>query len=202
MSRCGTSRSRVRPIEQITRLDIQRILDATAKRGKEPMAHLLLAYVRRLFNWSIDRGLIDHSLCDRMRASSVIGKKVFRTRILTDHELAALWHASQRIGYPYDPFVQLLTLTGQRRTEVAEAEWGEFDLESKLWTIPPERMKMAAPHVVPLTDDAITIIRTLPRFGRYLFTLDGKRAFTISSRVKHRLDQEMNAARHSEALQS
>ena len=114
----------------------------------------------------------------------------------------ALWRASQRIGYPYGPFVQLLTLTGQRRTEVAEAEWGEFDLEGKLWTIPPARMKMAAPHVVPLTDDAITIIRTLRCFGRYLFTLDGKRAFTISSRVKHRLDQEMNAARHSEALQS
>ena len=45
------------------------------------------------------------------------------------------------IGYPYGPMIRLLMLTGQRRSEVAEARWLEIDMERKLWTIPADRMK-------------------------------------------------------------
>jgi integrase len=54
-------------------------------------------------------------------------------------------------------------LTATRTGEVTGAQWAEFDLKAKLWTIPPERMKGGREHVVPLTDDAIDALETRPR---------------------------------------
>jgi hypothetical protein len=57
--------------------------------------------------------------------------------------------------YPYGPLFRLLALTGQRKSEVAEARWSEFDIPGRLWHIPPGRMKGDAAHVVPLTPEAV-----------------------------------------------
>ena len=67
--------------------------------------------------------------------------------------------------------VRLLLLTAQRRTEVAAAQWSEFDLRDRLWSIPRERMKAAAVHDVALTEDVIELLRHLPRVpsSDYLF---------------------------------
>jgi hypothetical protein len=59
----------------------------------------------------------------------VIGKKAVRTRVLKDDELRLMWNAADAMGYPYGPLFRLLALTGQRKSEVAEARWSEFDLE-------------------------------------------------------------------------
>jgi integrase len=92
-----------------------------------------------------------------MRPARIIGEKKPRTRVLTDAELKGLWITSEQLGYPYGPLVRLLMLTGQRKSEVAEAQWSEFDLAKREWSIPPERMKMDAAHLVPLTDDAVKV---------------------------------------------
>ena len=68
----------------------------------------------------------------------------------------------------------MLALTGQRKSEVAESRWCEFDLARKLWTIPAERMKADAAHIVPLTDDVLAILKSLPR----LIRLNHCRAFS------------------------
>jgi integrase len=85
-------------------------------------------------------------------------------------------------------------LTGARRSEVAEATWGEFDLERKLWVIPPARMKANAAHIVPLSDAAIEVLNSLPRFrnGSYLFsTAYGAKPANAFGHAKHDLDREM-----------
>lgn len=56
-------------------------------------------------------------------------------------------------------------LTAIRSNEVRAAEWSEIDLEGRLWTIPAERMKMENEHRVPLSDEAIAILRALPRMA-------------------------------------
>jgi integrase len=45
--------------------------------------------------------------------------------------------------------------------ELIEAKWGEVDPEKAMWTIPGERMKMNLPHLVPLSSQAIEILREL-----------------------------------------
>ena len=102
----------------------------------------------------------------RRRPSKIIGAKEPRTRVLTDDELRALWRATGRLNYPLGPLVRMLILTGQRKSEVAEARWGEFDLKQKVWNVPVARMKMKAAHTVPLTDDVLALLKGLPRFDR------------------------------------
>jgi integrase len=50
-------------------------------------------------------------------------------------------------------------LTASRTSEVIGATWDEVDFDAKVWTVPAERMKMAKAHDVPLSDEAITILR-------------------------------------------
>jgi integrase len=54
---------------------------------------------------------------------------------------------------------QLLMLTGVRTIELRAAEWKEFDLDNALWEIPKERMKKRRPHLVPLSTQAIDILK-------------------------------------------
>ena len=60
--------------------------------------------------------------------------------------------------------LEWIILTACRSGEVRFATWDEIDLDSKVWTIPAERMKAGREHRVPLTDDAIAILESLPRF--------------------------------------
>ena len=186
-----------RPIESITPKDVLRVTDDAVARGAPYQAHNLLGHIRTMFNWAIARGEygIDVSPTDRMRPRQVIGKKALRVRVLTDQELFALWHGAENLSYPYGSLFQLLALTGQRKSEVAEACWSEFNLKQKIWTIPAERMKADAPHVVPLSDFAIAILQSLPTFseGDYLFTTTfGLKAVNGFSKAKSRLNVKMS----------
>jgi integrase len=182
-----------RPITDITSHDVIAVLDEAVARGSPYQAHNLLGHIRRLFNWAIARGVygLDRSPCDRMKPKDVIGPKAVRTRVFNDTEWRAFWRATGEIKYPYGPLFRMLALTGQRKSEVAEAQWSEFDLKRKLWTIPAERMKADAPHVVPLSDAVIAILEDLPRFnkGDHLFSTDfGHRPVNGFSKAKVALD--------------
>jgi integrase len=172
------------------------IIDEVVDRGAPYQAHNLLGHVRTLFNWAIARGIygIDRSPCDRLRPAAVIGKKLARHRVLDDEELRAFWEAAGRLGYPYGPLFRMLALTGQRKNEVAEARWSEIDLAQKLWTIPASPMKASSAHVVPLSDDAVAILKSLPTFkkGDHVFSSTfGRTATNNFCRAKERLDKEM-----------
>ena len=80
----------------------------------------------------------------------------------------------------------LLLLTFVRPSELREAEWSEFDLDKLLWRIPAARMKMKEEHIVPLSHQAITLLRELQGITgqwRYLFpnTRDLRRPMQITA---------------------
>ncbi|MBL8571736.1 MAG: tyrosine-type recombinase/integrase [Phreatobacter sp.] len=60
-------------------------------------------------------------------------------------------------------------LTAARSGEVRGADWGEIDLNAKIWVVPKERMKAKREHVVPLSDQAIAILEALPHRSGLLF---------------------------------
>ena len=66
----------------------------------------------------------------------------------------AAWRAAGRMAYPNGPFIQLLMLHGGRRDMLADAQWSEIDLDNRVWRLSTERMKTAAPFVLPLPDAA------------------------------------------------
>lgn len=57
--------------------------------------------------------------------------------------------------------VKLMALTFVRTSELIQAQWSEFDLEAAQWRLPPERMKMKTPHIVPLSRQAIHVLQSL-----------------------------------------
>jgi integrase len=185
-----------RPITDISPLEVRALVKSFKDSGKPYQAHNLLGYARRLFNWAIDQHVygLETSPCDRLKPRSIVGERVSRTRVLTDAEWRALWKASEGLGYPYGPLIRILALTGQRRSEVAEARWSEIDLDKKLWIIPAERMKADAAHIVPLTDDAIAILKGLPRFDRgdcVFSSTSGKKPAFSFVQPKRKLDAAM-----------
>jgi len=62
--------------------------------------------------------------------------------------------------------IEFLILTAARSGEVRGARWSEFDLETRTWSIPAERMKGGRPHRVPLSDRAIEILERMKDFRR------------------------------------
>lgn len=62
-----------------------------------------------------------------------------------------------------------IILTACRSGEGRGAQWDEINFEARTWTIPADRMKVKKAHVVPLSDDALTLLESLPRLTKYIF---------------------------------
>ena len=147
------------PLYEITRRDIVLVVDRVENRGSPVTANRLLQYTKAMFNAFVERELLDSSPADRIRKRI---KERARDRVLTDDELRRVWQAADLIGYPFGPFVQLLVLTGLRRSELALAR--REDLAGRTLTIP--NTKTGVRHVVTLTDQAASIVIKLPPRGK------------------------------------
>ena len=87
----------------------------------------------------------------------------------------------------------LLLLTGQRRTEIGGLQWSEVDLARKMIVLPPDRTKNSRQHELPLSAQALAIIKRLPRRNTTPF-LFAKRGFTNWNDAKQELDQRIGIA--------
>jgi integrase len=187
-------------VGDVTRADIHNLLDEMVDRGSPINANRLLAVLRRMFNWCIERGLVERSPCNKLKAPS---PEQARDRVLSDSELRVAWQAFERIGWPFGRIAQLLLLTGARRDEIAGARWNEIDLEGKTWTIAKERSKNGVAHEIPLSDAAIQIIKSLPRIGGkgdgFVFTTTTRAPVSGWSRAKAHVDKAILAVTQDDA---
>jgi integrase len=182
----------------ITEIDDLRAISIIKTKKRTPaQARNLLGTIKRLFGWIVDQrvyGLARSPMSD-LKPTRIVGKKKIGRRILSDTELFALWRAVNRLPYPYGPAYRLLILAGLRLNEAADAHWSEFDLPNKIWVVPPDRMKgtneEARPHAVPLTDDILALVESLPRFkrGKFLFSNSfGEKPAWLSDKIKKKID--------------
>ena len=171
----------VRNLDSITRADVRAMLDSI----EAPIeANRVYSIVRKFFTWAVENDLIANTPVFGLRAPN---PETSRDRILTDLELKAVWRAAEKIGYPFGVSVQLLILTGQRRGEVGNLQWSE--IVGDMWIIPRERAKNGRRHEVPLSRQAMAIIKGLPRLGdSYVITLDGQKPRNNWKKDKDRLD--------------
>jgi integrase len=86
----------------------------------------------------------------------------------------------------------MLVLTGARLREVGNATWSEIDFDARLWRIPANRTKNKRPHEIPLSNQAVALLRSTPRIaGRdgFIFTFNGKKPVTGFSWAKEQIDR-------------
>jgi integrase len=197
--------------QDITRRDVREHLEALAESA--PIgANRTFSELRKFFNWAAGKDIVTASPLAGLQPPSE--ENASRNRVLirrseipgsTDDELRWLWQAAANYNRPeegegkggigrkhrgpFGPMVQMLILTGQRRTEVAAMEWREVDLEARTWTIPASRAKNGQAHLVPLSDAAVAVLESLPRIKGhgYVFTTDGENPVSGFSRMKNRI---------------
>lgn len=146
-----------RMADKVTRGDVTRFIDSIEA---PVMARAVAAQLSAFYGWALPR-------LDGLAANPCIGagkpaKPKPRARALSDSELRALWKILGDQAEPWCSAVRLLVLTGQRRSEVFDADRREFDLEQGIWAIPAERAKNGQEHIVPLAPSTIEIVAALP----------------------------------------
>jgi len=191
-----------RKVQDITRRDVNTLLDAIADRGARVMANRTLAAVRKLFNWCVGRDVIEASPATLIEPPA---KENSRKRILNDDELRMVWNAANGEGYPFGPIVKLMALLGQRENEIARSRWDELDLDVKLWTLPASRTKNDEPHTVPLPDAAVAIFKdkAFPKIKSkddFVFAGHQGKPPTAFSHAKIRIDKAIAAANNNKAI--
>jgi integrase len=184
-----------RRLESIKRGDVIKLLDDIASEHAVH-ANRVLAALRRMFNWAIERDLMEASPCAQVKAPS---QETSRDRVLSDEELGLVLRAARKLEAPFCPYVQMLTLTLQRRNEVAGMRWCEINWEQKIWVLPASRTKNGNEHIVPLSSQALQILETLKETKvagtEFVFTTTGRSAVSGFSKVKKQIDRLIEAER-------
>lgn len=193
------SRWKGRRLSEISGADVHALLDDLVARGAPVQANRVLGYLKRLCKWSKSRGTIAINPCEDIDRPA---KERSRDRVLDDDELRLVWRGAETLGWPFAPVVQLLTLTGQRRNEIADGRWAEVDLDAKTWTLPFERVKNGRRHIVPLSPQAMAIIKAMPRVGAdgFMFTTTGASSVSGFSRAKANLDAAITELNYGRPL--
>ena len=182
-----------RPLGKVSRADVAARLGRIATDNGQYAANRARAALSAFYAWAIAEGLAD--------SNPVVGTRkpadeVARDRVLADDELAAIWREAGE--GEFGAIVRLLSLTGQRREEVAAMTWSEVDFAEGVWRIGRERTKNGRAHEVPLSGAAAAIMRGVAlragREGRALVFGSREGPFSGWSRAKDALDARVAAA--------
>jgi len=90
--------------------------------------------------------------------------------------------------------LELVILTATRSGEVRLATWDEFDLDAALWRIPGDRMKAGVAHTVPLSPQAVALLKAVPRIGGsdFVFPAPRKADAPLSDMALTKLIRDMH----------
>lgn len=137
-------------LSTVTRAHVAALIDDLVARGAGVSANRTFAIVRRMFNFAVERGLLQFSPCQGLKKPV---KERSRDVVLTDTEIGRFWHAldDSPISAPVRTALRMLLATGQRPGEVAGMRWSELDERQRWWTIPAERAKNQLEHRIPIS---------------------------------------------------
>ena len=158
------------PLTDIKRADIATVMDTVRKRSPI-VANRTFEVTRKMFNWAVERGLIEVSPCYLLKKPAPETK---RDRVLSDKEIKAFWQwtesdgfavASNNLGDTTKYIFQLLLLTAQRPGECCQISKNQIDFDARVWTIPKEVHKSGNVHLVPLSDEVMTILNRVDQIN-------------------------------------
>jgi len=161
-------------IKDVSSAHILSALKKIEARGAKSIAKLVRQWAGGIMRYAIRNLLIEQDPTYALRGSIKMPTPKHHAH-LEAHELPSFLKAlSQYQGNGLVPLaVRLQLLTFVRTIELRHAEWSEFDLAAGVWRIPAEKMKMNETHIIPLSKQAIDLIKKIEetnwRKSNYLF---------------------------------
>ena len=150
------------PIKDLTPKMLLDMAKAIQERGANELAKRVIQMSRHIFQYAIITGRAERNIANDLKG--LIKPKPKTHFAAIDHRdlpefLGALYSNKARLMPLTHLAVQFMMLTFVRTSEMIKAEWREFDFKEKVWLIPAKRMKMGKEHLVPLSDQAIRVLR-------------------------------------------
>lgn len=164
-----------RPVSEITAPEFLSVARRVETRGAVESAHRILQHCGQVMRYAIATGRAERNPVADLKGALPPAPVRHHAAITDANAIGGLLRAID--GYTGTFIVRcalkLAPLLFVRPGELRQAEWAEFDLDAGEWNIPAARMKMREPHLVPLSAQAIAILRELePLTGagrRYVF---------------------------------
>ena len=169
---------RTRPVSEITPPELLEVLRRVESQGKLETAQRLKQRCGQIFRYAIATGRAERDPSADLRGALATPKVRHRAAITDPAEVGALLRSIEGFSGQFVTHcaLRLLPLLFVRPGELRHAEWSEIDLDAAEWRIPAERTKMRRPHLVPLSTQAVEILRDLePLTGRGRFVFPGIR---------------------------
>lgn len=165
-----------RRLSDIQPVDILGVLQEVERRGRYETTRRLRATIGAVFRFGVATARATNDPTLALRGATIAPKVIHRAAITEPKRLGELLRAINAFdGQPtIKAGLKLLALTFPRPGELRFAEWLEFNLEQGVWIIPAEKTKMSREHRVPLSSQALTILRELKE-------ITGKCAFVLPS---------------------
>ncbi len=163
-----------RPVSEIDAQELLRVLREIEGRGVIETAHRCKQVCGQVFRYAVATGRASHDPSTSLRGALKPVKSVNFAAITEPDQIAGLLLAID--GYQGSIVVvsalRLAPLVFVRPGELRHAEWSEINLDGAMWTIPGGKMKGNRDHMVPLSRQAVEILRGLHSYtgsGRYVF---------------------------------
>lgn len=158
-----------RPVAEISAPEFLRVARRVEERGAIESAHRIMQNCGQVMRYAIATGRADRNPVSDLRGALASPPERHHAAITDPREIGGLLRAidAYRGNLVTRSALQLAPLVFVRPGELRQAEWSEIDLDAAEWNIPAARMKMRLPHLVPLSRQAVAILRDLkPLTGR------------------------------------
>ncbi|RQR36330.1 MULTISPECIES: phage integrase central domain-containing protein [unclassified Burkholderia] len=154
-----------RPIASIEAPEMLEMIRAIEARGVRETAKRLLQRSRAVFQYAIMTGRCTRNPSADIDAETILKKGPGVQHMARVKPLEIPQLMRDIAAYPGEPVtrlaLELMALTFVRTKEMIRAQWAEFDEIAAEWRIPPDRMKMRDPHIVPLSRQSLAVLMQL-----------------------------------------
>jgi integrase len=163
-----------RPIDEISPAELLAALKKVEARGHLETARRMRSFSSRVFRYAVATSRATADPAAALRGALLAPNATHHAAILDTKGVGALLRAID--GYVGQPMTRLALMLAPhvfvRPGELRQAEWTEIDMEAGVWKIAASKMKMRQPHMVPLSRQAMEILKTaqaLTGQHRYVF---------------------------------
>jgi integrase len=163
-----------RPIAEITAAEFLAVARRIEARGAIESAHRVMQVCGQVMRYAIASSRAEQNPVANLKGALPPPTEKHHAAITEPDAVGGLLRAID--GYSGSLVtrcaLQLAPLVFVRPGELRQAEWSELDLDAKEWNLPAEKMKMRKPHLVPLSRQAIAVLKELQPLtgrGRYIF---------------------------------